>query len=226
MFCSNCGNKLPDGAKFCNSCGVAVVSNTATTEERKTAYDGEVRKCPNCGDVIDAYETVCETCGYEIRGRKATSVVYELALKLESIYDIKKREELIRNFYIPNTKEDIYEFFILATSNIESRCPENDAWISKLEQTYQKAKLTFKGTQELEYFRLLYENAKKANRIRIIIKLSKSKYSWMAVLGIFALIFWLIYAIFNAENFGTIGLICLVAIMWIGMSNLLKNDNK
>lgn len=70
MFCSNCGNKLPDGAKFCNSCGSAIVNNTETKEGRKTSYDGEICKCPNCGDTIDAYETVCEACGYELRIRK------------------------------------------------------------------------------------------------------------------------------------------------------------
>lgn len=28
MFCSNCGNKLIDGARFCNSCGASIVNNT------------------------------------------------------------------------------------------------------------------------------------------------------------------------------------------------------
>ena len=101
MFCSNCGNKLIDNAKFCNACGTKIVDSSA--EGRKTAYDGEIHKCPNCGDTIDAYETVCEACGYEIRGRKAVSVVHELALKLENTDSVKKKEELIRNFYIPNT---------------------------------------------------------------------------------------------------------------------------
>ena len=29
MFCSNCGKKLPDGAKFCTQCGKQIVFNTA-----------------------------------------------------------------------------------------------------------------------------------------------------------------------------------------------------
>ena len=32
MFCSNCGQQLPDGSKFCNKCGYAVPSNTAPTQ--------------------------------------------------------------------------------------------------------------------------------------------------------------------------------------------------
>ena len=65
---------------------------------RKVGYEGERRKSPNCGDIIDPYETVCEACGFEIRGRKTTSVVHELSLKLEKTDDARKKDELIRNF--------------------------------------------------------------------------------------------------------------------------------
>ena len=189
MFCSNCGNKLIDNAKFCNACGTKVVNES--TEERKTTYDGEIHKCPNCGDTIDAYETVCEACGYEIRGRKAVSVVHELALKLENTDNIKKKEELIRNFYIPNTKEDIYEFFILATSNIKVGSIDSKAWFAKLEQAYQKAQLTLGHTKEFEYFQTLYDTATKANSKHSVFvvlngigKVLKSPYVWAMLLFI------------------------------------------
>lgn len=188
MYCSNCGNKLIDGAKFCNSCGVAVVDNTERKEERKTAYDGEIHKCPNCGDTIDAYETVCEACGYELRGRKAVSVVHELATKLENTDDVRKKEELIRNFYIPNTKEDIYEFFILATSNIKAGGSDMNAWIAKLEQAYQKAELSLNGTPEFERLKVLYKKAlgkSKFNKtfgfFRSMGGFFKSKYVWPVI---------------------------------------------
>ena len=84
-YCINCGQELPEGAKFCAICG-ASANRTSQGTQRKTTYDGEIFKCPNCGDILDAYESVCETCGYERRGAKATSSVRELQLKLETLY--------------------------------------------------------------------------------------------------------------------------------------------
>lgn len=162
-----------------NGCGKAVSDNN-TTSQRKMIYEGEIYKCPNCGDILDAYESVCETCGYERRGAKATGSVRELQLKVEELYakrpqrkvhtiftqalsggQVSNTDEeivgLIKNFSIPNNKEDIMEFIILASSNIDMKVygvnsqqyqtlnpaqrEVSDAWLAKYEQAYQKAQL-------------------------------------------------------------------------------------
>lgn len=180
-FCMNCGQHLPEGAKFCSNCGTATGEVKGESAQRKTVYDGELHKCPNCGEIINAFVTICPACNYEIRGAKASSIVKEFADKLEQIErtreaqkshsfigklygsdgQLNKTDEqkisLIRSFSIPNTKEDIFEFMILAASNIDlklyglgdkgvitaSQRAVSDAWLAKFEQAYEKASFAF-----------------------------------------------------------------------------------
>ncbi len=222
IYCSNCGEKLIATAKFCQGCGVKVgtviieedlietLNESRPTQEdyteRKSLYDGKIHKCPNCGDIIDAYETVCEACGYEIRGRKTTSVVHELTLKLEKIDDIQKRKKMIRDFYIPNTREDIHEFFILATSNIKAGGADLDAWLVKLEQAYQKAELAFSNSSEFDAIKTMYDSATKNY------KKNKSINSFLNIGNLVGKII----EILKGPNGIFVILVCAVAILFIG----------
>lgn len=187
-FCSFCGTKLDEGACFCKGCGESVFQQNkaeATTDEprtkRKTVYDGEVHKCPNCGDIMEPFEVKCNVCGYELRNAQATLSVKEFELKLESTKSVNNRITLIRTFSIPNAKEDIYDFFILAISNIEAGGDESDAWLAKLEQTYQKARLLFGSNSDFTYFQELYEKAcKRKSQMRLHAFIS---HWWMCLLG-------------------------------------------
>jgi len=189
-FCTECGKSIADGAKFCDNCGAAVTTrNFESTNQRKTVYEGEVHKCPNCGETLKSFNANCPACGYELRSAKSTDSVGELTLRLEqiestrvvekprSIYKaaysesiVSKTDEqkatLIRTFPIPNTKEDLFEFIILAKSNVDSDLYVNDihnsarvvsdAWKSKFEQAYQKAKLTFGTDSDFSNVQSLY----------------------------------------------------------------------
>lgn len=198
-FCSNCGHQLTEGAKICFNCGTKVnIEESSQDEVRKVAYDGEIHKCPNCGDILDAYESVCKACGYEQRGSRATSSVHELAVRLQQIEEARltsnnhsrfgfgqsseidqQKINLIRSFVIPNTKEDILEFAVLAASNVDTsayddsygilstlqngrRKAVSDAWLAKLKQAYQKAKLVFVGDPRISEIESLYETTNKA----------------------------------------------------------------
>ena len=155
-FCMNCGKQLPDGAKFCDVCGTAT-GQVSNQTNRQFEYEGTIHKCPNCGDIIDAYESVCEACGYEIRDRKASNSIRELAAKIQEIERTRARTKqnplktlyfgqsitdtdkkivsLVSSFPIPNSKEDLYEFIVLSHSNINvdaydtggNQFKENDA---------------------------------------------------------------------------------------------------
>lgn len=184
-FCINCGQELADGAKFCANCGKAVnAPQNETKDQRKTVYDGELHKCPNCGERLDSFVTTCPACGYELRGAKVTSCVNELAQKLENAETVEQKIDLIRNFYIPNTKEDIYEFFILATSNMNTGGYDVEAWYAKLEQAYQKARLSFGNAPEFQYLSQLYNKAKKQQKAKSFTRaIRKSKLLQCLLLG-------------------------------------------
>lgn len=228
-YCTNCGNQLREGAKFCDSCGYQVASND-TDSKRQTVFEGNIHKCPNCGEVIDAFEAACPSCGYEIRSGSSVSAVRELSLKLEKISERrmpeieekrslvdavfgnsskraeraeeakaqfafekeKEKASLITNFAVPNTKEDIMEFMLLAVSNVESINNLNDevskAWITKANQVYQKAKLSMQGIQELETVQSLYQRLKKkvkTKKIKDTLLITVPILLWFYMIGIF-----------------------------------------
>lgn len=219
-YCMNCGQQLPEGAKFCSSCGTATGEVKTETAQRKTVYDGELHKCPNCGELINAFVTICPACNYELRGVKASSIVKEFADKLEQIErtreaqkshsfismlygsdgQLNKTDEqkisLIRSFSIPNTKEDIFEFMILAASNIDlklyglgdkgvitaSQRAVSDAWLAKFEQAYEKASFAFSTSSDFLSIKDIHDKKIK--------QLKRKKWEIpMLILGILALAF-------------------------------------
>lgn len=160
-FCSNCGKKLNTGAKFCDECGIPVASNEP---KRKKVYDGDIHKCPYCGETLNAFKTICPTCGTELRGIKSSSAISVLAEKLENAKYENQRIVIIKNYPIPNTREDIFEFMLLASSNFDSSYyaahlyEENisSAWLTKIEQCYSKAKLSFNDHPDFRIIENIY----------------------------------------------------------------------
>ena len=186
QYCPNCGKKLEDGARFCSFCG-----QTITSEKTDNAIES-VRTCPNCGAPIKAFSLSCPVCGYEFQSMRASSGLAQFTRQLEEIEKRRpissaldkiasaftrtksktdeEKMNLIRNYSIPNTKEDIYEFFVLASSNLTpsafgeaSDSPERllaEAWFSKFEQAYEKAKLTFSDDPLFESVLKTYKKKK------------------------------------------------------------------
>lgn len=204
-FCINCGQELSEEAKFCSKCGKEV-NVTPSNSDRKNVYEGSIHKCPNCGEVLNSFVTNCPSCGYEIRNTQGVSSVQQLAMKLEQleanrppkkktniyaqafgfgtqIQSVDEQKiELIRNFLIPNTKEDVLEFILLASANIDlklygfngniynlqdpARREVSDAWIAKLEQADKKAEILLGNTQEYQSVRNIYKKKLKAVKWR------------------------------------------------------------
>lgn len=260
-FCPYCGTKLDDGAKFCKNCGESMVQKQQATEtaifheplktethqpkadpvkedprtKRRTVYDGELHKCPNCGELLKSFTTVCPTCAYEIRGVTTNSPVEVLAKKVEMASSLDGKIELITNFYIPNTKEDIYDFFILAVSNLEDKWYDtDDAWRAKLEQAYHKARLSFGDTPEFDYLEKLYtrtrkEVNKRERGIAALFRRNKTVFigSVMAIAGITLLAIGIILMINEVEVGAFLLLMSMSCFCFIpAISEFTKDDKK
>lgn len=169
-YCSKCGQMLRDGAKFCDNCGTPVdVANDSS--KRKVVFEGKVYKCPNCGEILDAFMVNCPSCGYEIRGAEAADSVKSFAVQLANARSEAEIVSIIRHFPIPNTKEDIWEFMILASSNVNQDLDGeiSSAWQAKLEQVMQKSRLVLHEKSDLSEIEKQYQGIlKKLGRKRSI----------------------------------------------------------
>ncbi len=87
-YCSNCGSKLKEGAKFCSVCGEPCddenIDNEQDnqSEERKQRYAGDVIKCPYCGAEISSFVAICPVCGNEINSSEVSESLREFIDKL------------------------------------------------------------------------------------------------------------------------------------------------
>lgn len=156
-YCEKCGHELNPNAKFCYKCG-AVVKETTIHSERKTVYEGTIHKCPNCGEVLNSFISNCPSCGYEIRDALGSEAIQKFATKLYSVENRQEKITIIRNFPIPNTKEDILEFMILASTNVGDNTESDisSAWKSKTDQAYHKAQIIIKDEKEFAKIEKLY----------------------------------------------------------------------
>lgn len=214
-YCKNCGIELVENAKFCQKCGYPTKIEKLEYTQRQQEFVGKIYKCPNCGEVLKSFEINCPACGFELRGTRASSAVKEFALKLEAIESRREYEKprgifaaseakrrmsktdeqkisLIKSFSVPNSKEDILEFMILATSSINMRVYDsyntnisksekevNAAWFSKVQQVYDKAKRSYSTDGTFIEIKALYDRCNKD------IQKSKKKgiIKWMLLLG-------------------------------------------
>lgn len=151
-----------------NAQGAAPVSNKL----------GDVRKCPACGAILESFSTRCPDCGHELNGVDIVSSFNALISKLEefdkndnsiqliSMFTggeqkrIQKKKQIIANFPIPTSRNDMLEFLSMGVPLAKKRgsiftrnsaaSPDYEhnqmasAWKSKLEQVLMKARLAMK----------------------------------------------------------------------------------
>lgn len=217
-FCGNCG--APTGIESNNTNQAippipgAHSSSPLSSMENPTArhqeFAGIMIKCPNCGASINQTTAVCPECGHYMTGRAAVSsvqrfsdqlLVLEAHRKKDGLLDMlnskvnptdMQKLTLIRSFPVPNTIDDIQEFMLLASSNINvelskrgfslfgpSTTPTtevtssnierviSDAWVAKMQQIYQKAEIVFPNEPAFAYVQQLYLDKMKELKIKV-----------------------------------------------------------
>lgn len=239
MFCHNCGKKLEDGALFCDECGTKIekplnVQESPKIEEEQqirkntSNKEGHLHKCPNCGELLNFDDIKCPSCGYEIRDRGTTVSVQSFFNKISSTDDLDKKIELIKTFPIPNTREDVIEFMLLAESNFDAKFYATNkdidslssAWLSKIDQCYTKANILLSDKKDLdkveEIYSRIYKNTKKIRTYKLL----------MIIGGFIAILVSLICIVsFNVTNNTALSLI-FIALLAAGIILLVLGFKK
>jgi hypothetical protein len=229
MFCSKCGKQLREGSVFCDGCGVKIESDVIPEilEPGKNVKEGKIYKCPHCGEVLTYDALICPTCKNEIRGRKTASSVQEFSERISLENNQEKVIGLIKTFPIPNNREDIFEFMLLASSNFDAKYYSTNkvsdslasAWLSKIDQCYNKGKIMFTNKSDLyaidKIYNEVHHKIKSANKTKMIMIFS----------GIALIVVSTILILEFGENSSGLGFV-FMAMLAIGIVVLVKGLKK
>jgi len=181
-FCHGCGAKVSQSTKF-TDLNAEKENNIDETSERTEKYVGAILKCAHCGATITRTTVVCQDCGMKVTDANALSSVQDFKNQLMAIEATRKETrgnlfylngpadpadrkkiDLIKNYPIPNTIDDILEFMCIASANIDVNISKktwmnsysgmgvtsaemprviSDAWVAKMKQLYHKAEILF-----------------------------------------------------------------------------------
>ena len=201
--CEYCNKNISKEALFCPHCGKEQIkfSKKLKTNKQESGYT-----CPHCGGDFKVFSCLCPHCGKEQIGQIRSKSILQFTQELQRLDDkksksgvaafinskkIKNLEEqklnYIRTYVVPNSKEDVLEFMVLASSNFNpymmmaKNCNEVDlkekefqkqklisnAWHAKMEQVYQKAQAAFGQDEDFIVIKQIFEEKENIiNRLR------------------------------------------------------------
>jgi len=140
------------------------------TQTKQKEKVGNIKTCPACGASVKAMELSCSSCFHEFTGSKGNNSILELLEKLDKLEKEKeiafknlnnnqkilledefhdRKNDLIKNHPIPNTKEDILEFLTYTTSKITKMSNLDNPWAVKADEIVMKGRFLFKTDQEM-----------------------------------------------------------------------------
>lgn len=158
--CPNCGELLDSFRSHCPSCGYEIRDALSSSSVRELAQKLERIEAERMAPIEEKKSLMKMVFGKDFKEEDEVEEAQEK-------FDEQKRQQkanLIVNFSVPNTREDILEFMILASSNIDVKKGIDDevskAWISKLDQVYEKAKLLMGNKPSFTQIKYIYDRKK------------------------------------------------------------------
>lgn len=164
--CPHCGGVITESTAICPNCGMQITGRSAVSS-------------------VQAFKEQLMTIESE---RKKSNFIQE---RLQSNPTDTQKLTLIRSFPIPNTVDDIREFILLAMANIDTRLSKqttsakfssmmnagneafimqktlSNAWVSKMQQAYQKAEISFPNDPTFAEIQKMYFAKLKELKIKI-----------------------------------------------------------
>lgn len=158
--CPNCGELLDSFRSHCPSCGYEIRDARSSSSVRELAQKLERIEAERMAPIEEKKSLMKMVFGKDFKEEDEVEEAQER-------FDEHKRQQkanLIINFSVPNTREDILEFMILASSNIDVKKGIDDevtkAWISKLDQVYEKARLMLGNSPSFSQIKYIYDRKK------------------------------------------------------------------
>jgi hypothetical protein len=129
-----------------------------------TQKKGSINKCPSCGAAIGAFVSACEACGHEFTNIEANRTITALVKRFDEIEKeadeqglkgnkrqqaiLEKRARTIRDFPIPNSRDDLLELIEYIRPKIKdsvSPDPNINDWREKFNEVLNRAKNAYKN---------------------------------------------------------------------------------
>lgn len=160
--CPTCGEVLGGFVAICPACGYEVRNAKASDSVKDFANQLaaiEAEEMPT----NESHSILKKILGRDLR---ETPKRLEEAQREFNQQKQARKISLITNYPIPNTKEDLAEFTLLVRSNLQDTSNNEVffAWVAKLEQLYQKAKLLIPSDTVFNTIQALYFQYKRKAR--------------------------------------------------------------
>lgn len=158
--CPHCGEIMKSFSANCPSCGNEIRGSKATTSVQELAHKLELIEAEQMPHFEEKKSVMKMVFGRDFNNEDELEEAQDRFDELKA----NKKANLIINFSVPNTREDILEFMLLASSNINIKKGLDDevtkAWLSKLDQVYEKARLIMGNKPDFAQIKYIYDKKK------------------------------------------------------------------